>query len=196
MGMAAEAFVRKGWSGPGGFYAMIGSRQVVRNAVDDALFYERATGEQQSCTRLWDRNQGTTTYCPRAGDRSFEQALDAFFYGKYGIWQFDDSGGLAGTMDWALNNPDFHNNGGGDTPYEWGNPPVSGMPPGLRSALGVGHSTGIGNDQVYYKSSDGLTYKGNDPTTKIGGKDYYSIFFVVTQNQITPLCGATCVIGQ
>ncbi len=113
MPMAAEAFVRKGWTD--GFYAMIGSRTIVRNAVDDALFFPRACDGCQSDTRLKDRNDAE-------GDGSFADALSRFVSGARGVGQFDMNGGLAGTMDAALANPSFHNDGGGNSPYEWGNP--------------------------------------------------------------------------
>ncbi len=206
MPMAIQAFVRKGWAQ--GFYKMIGSRQIVRNAVDDAIFEHCPTLDTTGClSSLHARND--------AASGTFDDSLGIFVNGyqktdsegktvtiNRGISQFDMSGGLADAMAEGLATSSWHGAGDGNSPYEWGNPPVDGISPWLRTALAQGRDIGtifdINRPQVYYKSGGkpgGLFYDSRDGTTIIGGKKYYSIYFVVTKNQL-PLCGSSCVIGQ
>ncbi len=191
MGFATQAFVRKGWTD--GFYRMIGSRQVVRKLVDDAIMFDRKDGANRSWTRLWNRNKGNKNDPNQpVGDRSLGDALSVFA-GEMN--NFSLAGGLAGMMYEALANPAYHNDGGGKTPYEWGNPPES-MYPKLRTALSNGNAAGSLDTQVYYKNTDLTDKSGNIQVGKVqfGDKWYYSLYFVVTKNQIHELCSnISCV---
>jgi hypothetical protein len=89
----------------------------------------------------------------------------------------------------------YHNDGGGQSPYEWGNLPEN-MNQKLRYALSYGARTGLDITQVYYKNVDLTNKEGNIQvgTIQFSGKLYYNLFFVVTKNQIKELCGgASCV---
>lgn len=185
MGMAVEAFVRKGWTD--GFYRMIGSRQVVRRIVDSAILFPRPVARDWSDTRLKKRNEA-------GGDYSFEQARNAFLSGVDGL---NLSGGLVGTMDSYLGNPMYHGNDD-RAPYDWGNPTkgTNERFPLFMAELArdigdydVLKQKKTGETEIYYRNTR-LNPNSYDP-----GTDTYPVFFVLTQPQQKHWCpGYSCVV--
>lgn|GEM_PF-4407532 len=178
MGMAVEAFVRKGWTG--GFYRMIGSRQVVREAVDTAILFPRNPGATFSPTRLRKRNAN--------GDYSFENARNAFLSR---IDAFNLNGGLIGVMDDGLGNPAYHNDGGGNSPYDCGNPtrrtnerfPL--FMDALKRPLPEKQKL-TGENEIYFRTGW---------LDRMPDSNYYPVFFVLTQKQQSHWCaGYSCVV--
>lgn len=171
------AFVRKGSSE--GFYRMIGGRQIVRDAVDDALFHE--CGATQCATRLKDRNWAE-------GDSTFEQALYRFAYIKDIVGmriRFDLSGDLMYKMWKALRNGEFYGEDNGTSPYEWGNPTAhtNSSYPLFMDALRQGP---IKEEDT---SDNGIFWRNDILKGGPNANGYYPIFFVLTKNQLTNWCG-------
>jgi hypothetical protein len=117
MPIVVPLFTRRGWDD--GFYKVIGGRQIVQQAVDEAIMFERDANKTSSCIRLIGRNYGTSPgdCYGKPADREFNQALQVF---AARIENFNTRGGLLDLMSHDLQ---FERNKlGYDDPYDWGNP--------------------------------------------------------------------------
>jgi hypothetical protein len=177
----AEIFTRKSWAE--GFYHMLGSRSTIRATVDSALI--NAAGG----FNFHERNKLGST-------NTFQQVLDIFATGPQGVNKPDvyktDDNVFVEMYDALTNHPEFHNNEGGNAPYEWGNPTIwtHAHYPDLLMFLTnqISGQRNIREDQVYYR----VGVLPNPPVAASNGT--YPAFFALTQNQARHWCSVSGTI--
>jgi hypothetical protein len=151
-----------------GFYKMLGSRQSVMMRVDTAI-YGPGSG-----------NRPYLIYT----DKDFQNGLNRFqsdLQGDGKIYDLARANILAG---YVIKRGDWHYGAQNNRPYEWGNPTVN-SPVALKNALAERNSWD--SNKVLFSSGKWDFSTG----------DIYNLFFVVTKEQMSTLCGkVSCVTGQ
>ncbi|MEP7134387.1 MAG: RHS repeat-associated core domain-containing protein [Chloroflexota bacterium] len=188
--LIVEAFVRKGWQV--GFYTEIGSRQIVRQAVDEAIFFDNgylsilANRDQRIC-----KANGGGLQCGKNGTQSrvsFDVALSKFS-ARLATFTVSDIG-LDTRMTSALGNVSYRSDSP-TAPWEFGNPTTytqSAFPnffSALKSPLSGPGTVTTGEQQILYRD---VSLSG-DPKN-----GYYNQAFVLTKPQLRYWCGGrSCV---